>query len=386
MCGTVYYQSPCTSWSTWLNTSTFWCAVGLPFMSGFHIPGLVYWTPATFTGTLTWENWSNWADPIFERDDDYTWNMATPKNAGLTSSSGPHGLHEEADSDQTIDHFLDIPFFRDFHRQVESTGIGDSWITDHEAVSIGIFGIDGFHGPASELHPVLGIAIHENLTPDPNDDRWAIFAQNMGNGGACGEDNQNYPLPWMLFDLKHPQTSYAGTNWENWTTGCGSFGNLNPIGHATGRSPDGGLEVGFRMAGTLPGHCWIAGEISTKLTLLGPPPPTALTLQAGAQVPHGPDSEESGATLFDDMLPPDKKAKVEAVHVPQLSEPSTSSHKSPVLRLQDIRNPVTIPNVQHSRDTNRVKRREAYVKALRAAYGGPLPWEHPPTSPPPPSP
>jgi hypothetical protein len=172
--------------------------------------GHINWSPATYTGLLTWEYhtsappaWRTLADIFgpfglvddaivsYIVDDDYNFRLQVEGDRGLTATNGgTFGV--EFDSDETIDAFSST-WWRAFHNFVDNHG--DSTINEdygyREGTVVGEFGLDAAENYHSELHPAWGFAMNTKIDGqrDSQDDVWAVFARNSGNQGACGYDD-----------------------------------------------------------------------------------------------------------------------------------------------------------------------------------------------------
>jgi hypothetical protein len=82
----------------------------------------------------------------------------------------------------------------------------DQMVANHDAVVIGLMGLDTEHGAPSELHPVHAIAIRENARGaiDPANDSWAIFVRNWGNKGERGSQQHYLDAGTITLDLPRP--------------------------------------------------------------------------------------------------------------------------------------------------------------------------------------
>src|SRR5262249_12254875 len=75
-------------------------------------------------------------------------------------------------------------------------------IDGHEAIAIGLLGLDCEHSCATELHPVYGLAI--NLRRDASEDVWGFFLRNWGDEGFCSHDQHYLDVPSLAFLIPHP--------------------------------------------------------------------------------------------------------------------------------------------------------------------------------------
>lgn len=187
LCG-LPWAAPCTTQAPAIDK--YWLCNG-------HGPlgGHANWTAATFEGTAIWNSHSTPGT-----DDDYNVDLVTNALAGLTDNN-PEVLHNEFDSDETIDHFT-TSWWQGFHDAVDASDAAAHAVIDGKyAVMTGLFGLDCAHSCGSELHPVWLFALRVSDTP--NDETWAIFVRNWGNEGFCG-DQEHYldlqtlriRLPW----------------------------------------------------------------------------------------------------------------------------------------------------------------------------------------------
>lgn len=179
---------PCTSQAPAIDK--YWLCSG-------HGPlgGHANWTPATFEGIALWDEHSTPGT-----DDDYNINLVTNASSALTENN-PAALHNEFDSDETIDHFR-TSWWQGFHDAVDASDAAARTVIDGKyAVMTGLLGLDCAHSCGSELHPVWVFALRVN--DSPNDETWAMFVRNWGNEGYCG-DQEHYldlqtiriRLPW----------------------------------------------------------------------------------------------------------------------------------------------------------------------------------------------
>jgi hypothetical protein len=168
--------------------------------------GHVNWIDATYTGFLEWDGHDRHY-PF--GDDDYNVKLRPlrtethPPGPVLMpggTKENPDNIKGEFDSDETIDHFDQSPWWKMFHEAVDADGFNTrgvgtqaaALIDGHHAVMTGLMGIDTFHPDnRSEIHPVHALAIRIAEAPDPTDDAWAVFVRNWGDEGYCGND-QHY--------------------------------------------------------------------------------------------------------------------------------------------------------------------------------------------------
>ncbi len=186
------------------DPSYFICQHGRSAAPG-SFTGHVNWEPATYEGTLQWEEH---APP--GTDDEYSLQLYPFNLDGATAgNNGGDSLHIEFDSDETIDHFDDDFWWHEFHASVDdSDGAAHGFIDGTLAEVTGLVGIDTVHTPAAELHPVYGIAIEDKgYAKDvkrTGNDLWAFFARNWGNEGYCSRldhgihvSKLTVRIPWL---------------------------------------------------------------------------------------------------------------------------------------------------------------------------------------------
>lgn len=191
--------------------------------------------PATYTGTLFWESHSSPGT-----DDEYSISLATVGGAGATVAK-PSGINLEFDSDETVDHFDDIPWWKQFHDAVDAADEAatrlalfsgsdppfhpsaafklqlqhaadvtkhavEGFVNGHVGVATGQIGLDTAHDVAAESHPVYALAVQNDreAAVSGGTDRWALFARSWGNEGFCSDDNHTLPpgpltvrIPWQ---------------------------------------------------------------------------------------------------------------------------------------------------------------------------------------------
>ena len=160
---------------------------------GSQIHGHVDWLPATYTGYLRWIHTAADSDynfSLFREEDD---NGLTQNNQKYNSK---RFIEVEFDSREISDRFS-TSTWKTFTAAAASSDLNDmsQWLnpkspeTPPNTVITGLFNLDCEHDCRSEMHPVYALAIETNDTPD--DDTWAIFVRNWGNGGSCsGYDHQ----------------------------------------------------------------------------------------------------------------------------------------------------------------------------------------------------
>jgi hypothetical protein len=201
-------QPPCTSQPTTLDEPGFGTMAQIACPYGRHpyfdsVHGHYNWEPATYEGTLTWDEAIGHSPP--GTDDEYSLGLTTDNLDGATKAN-PAGIHIEFDSDETIDRF-ETPWWEQFHHAVDAhNGTAGPFVQGHLAEVTGLIGLDTAHDPAAESHPVYSLAIQTNRRSAlaGKIDRWALFARTWGNEGYCADDNHTLPpgpltvrIPWL---------------------------------------------------------------------------------------------------------------------------------------------------------------------------------------------
>jgi hypothetical protein len=283
--------------------------------------GHVNWEPGTYSGTLTFESHSQPGT-----DDDYSFQLATPGRAGATSAS-PTGIHIEFDSDETIDHFDDNPWWKQFHAAVDAAdqaqalvafaqslgfsaskvaklqeaadlakSVRDGMVNGHQAVVTGLLGLDTAHPPGLESHPVYALAVQTDrkAAVSGGTDTWAIFARNWGNEGFCsshshplGQGPLSVRIPWQdgatgkrAGVVADPARSAQLTGYDLWGS------NLNHLGWTHSVLPGEGVLLTFDLNTPAFNTPLYFGTVSLKWTFGPPPAASPLRKPASVAAPH----------------------------------------------------------------------------------------------------
>jgi hypothetical protein len=199
------WESPCTSQPIDANDPI----LGDPYCEGGQ--GHRNWGVATFTGVAFWDEHSD--------DDDYNIDLYRPDHGGLTVDStlrmwfasvyplealtSEPVLHMEFNAGETIDKFQ-TSWWQSFQQLVDKPDSSAyNAISGKDVIAIGIFNQDIKHtgntAGVSELHPLLGLAIH--LAGSESDDQWAFFVRNYGTEGPCSHYAKTWPVTQMTFFL-----------------------------------------------------------------------------------------------------------------------------------------------------------------------------------------
>jgi hypothetical protein len=167
-----------------------------------HLHGHLNWWAVAVNGSIQWDDHTDWTQ---KGDDDYNFKLK-PNAATALTTSNPETIGLEFDSDETVD-TIDQGWWNEFHQAVDSNGgksggPAGSMIDGHQAVVVGLLGLDSEHGAYSELHPVYGLAIQ--LDGSPNDDTWSLLARNWGDEGFCSQGTLELPITAISFFLPKP--------------------------------------------------------------------------------------------------------------------------------------------------------------------------------------
>jgi hypothetical protein len=149
--------------------------------------------PATYTGKACRNDLSY--------DFDYTLNLMTMNQAGLTKLNPPNtddkqkeprAFHTEFDSRETLVNFITTEWKELAGEQGDDCSNKPELcrVNDKRAIEIGLVGLDTTHSAYSEIHPVYALAIE--LDPNPSHNKWIIFARNRGDEGDCS--TRDHPL------------------------------------------------------------------------------------------------------------------------------------------------------------------------------------------------
>jgi hypothetical protein len=178
-----------------------------------QIHGHVDWLPATSTGYLRWIH--------LNYDLDYNFSLFPDADHGLTQNNQTYGdkqfIELEFDAREVANRFA-TPTWKKF---VDAAGFFDSdgvnqWLnpaspeTPPNAVVTGLFNLDCEHDCRSELHPVYVLAIQTNDSPDDN--TWALFVRNWGDGGSCSGDNHQLELAGNVVHVLLPNSGQKAAN------------------------------------------------------------------------------------------------------------------------------------------------------------------------------
>jgi hypothetical protein len=359
------------------------------------------WFDVTYNGAIDFEEHAGGIGG----DDDYNMRLKAADYQGTgpagISLGNPDDVKLEFDSDETIDHFDHQQWWAGFHAAVDDDDNGalDAMVNGHDAVVIGLMGIDQVHAPGgTEIHPVHVLAVRESApgSVNPASDSWALFARNWGNEGECGSQQHYLDANSITVDLPRPGNAPAGA-------AASLVGNNDFIAHGTNNGPavhnsSGGVQVTF----TLPNGSnkpWVAGEVHLNWTGHGAAPGTAATAATAptahtAAAPAGParvtatgavrpaddeegqDPEEVIAGMFEALTPAQQQAANSMFA--QLRPPATQDSETTAaahLTSAAPAFPASVPTVSQAYDPIAVARLHAQFQSLCAASGGSLPGQ-----------
>jgi hypothetical protein len=337
-----------------------WCAAG----ASHNIHGHVNWMPATWTGSVTWESHSGPGT-----DDDYNVNVVPANEAGFTVSSDGH-IHCEFDSDETIDHF-NTQWWRSFHGAVDNNDASARALIDgHDAIIVGLAGLDCEHGCATELHPVYALAIH--LNDNPEDDTWAIFARNWGDEGYCSQDQHYLDANRIAFFLPRRGATSVSVNIATsfLTNSTETSGPGVTLAAGQGATVEFGLpnpEKGARINGEL--HLkWTVGAGGVAL------PHAVLASHMVAHTafealgPHRVETEKRLSTL-EGQLTPEKRQALKV----KLTRPVVLDQLVLKKITTALSKPARAATIRPRHDASKAAMDHSRAKALCEAFGGNVP-------------
>jgi len=375
--GVGFGNPPCTTQSPSVNGPT-----GFNELLCAHAatPGLLHghlnWWPVTAAGTILWVDHKDWTQT---GDDDYDFTLTPVSGTGLTTNNGhvgnvpsnPQMYVVEFDSDETVDH-IDRGWWNDFHKAVDNNGgkpggVPGSMIDGHQAVIVGLLGLDSEHGAYSELHPVYVMAIH--VKDDPADDTWAILARNWGDEGFCSQDEMAVPLSTLSFFLPRPGATGGTANTDQlFSNNDNTVSVFTQAGGATVTLDLGPPENGTLVHGTVH-FTWTMGTTKKRPGLPILQATKSTTGAHGIEIEkHAPEVEAADML---GRLSVQKRAEVQA----KLKKPPVPAYTRPVKRVATINvvrvaKPVTIKRLPAPGKAARDRLR---AQVLCSAFSGQIP-------------
>ena len=364
--------------------------------------GHLDWFDATFTGQIFWVTHDGGAFG----DDDYNMRIMTPKfhrdpagttffNVEVNDAADEESIGIEFDSDETIDHYGQSYIWNIFHQTVDAGDIAAAaTINNHDAVVIGLMGIDEMHDVYAEIHPVHAIAIREGLANSalpikPADDRWFFFARNWGDEGECSHLQHYLLTNQITLQFPPPSVQQQVATLNGLGTQILASGAANPPVFSSG--PQGTfLTLNLPDAANQP---FVFGEISLNWT--GKPAPTpggdkrAPVQFASTEAPKRtaagakPVREESGPepeTRLRNMwnsTPAGKQALYRTLLAALYTAPATppSQALKTTVNAKLPSRPAKFPGHGSAPATEKLKRDTARMQALCAANAGQIPSE-----------
>lgn len=352
---------PCSDQFTWTNVATLnpnHTICGETDGWGDKVHGHLNWTPATYMGTVHWEDHA--------LDDDYDWAFWPANQSGLTTAN-PNAIHMEFDSDETVDN-ISAGLWNTFHDMVDlanpTPGIVFGDIPTHhpEAIAIGLLGLDVEHDSYSELHPLFGLAIH--VKDDPADDQWAILSRNWGNEGFCSDTLETLEIDSLTFFIPHANAGVTTKQAAFYSNNDGKTFSVTP--------QNGGALVTFYL-GRPDERTVIMGDI--HLTWTNPPLVSARSallspFGRGGQSEAAPANEtERNLSKLVSALPAPTQQQFRHLRMPARFQARFAVNK--VDRAPEKRNEK--PRVGSARDPRKHDRDVMRVKLLCDAYKGQIP-------------
>jgi hypothetical protein len=207
------------------------CSHQFTYLNDAHLCGPhINWFPATYSGTIFWDEHSCPFVSSHPDDNDYTVNVTRDDQAGFSATRSE--IHCEFDSNETIDHF-DSPWWNQFHGIVDQEGCGSKtpgpsgMIDGTFTIMTGLMNFDVEHTIHVELHPVWALAM--NVQPFPmDDDLWTFFVRNWGNEGFCSSDQEFVDFPNNQYTFRLPWRAGATSVTVLSTTSFHAYHTQNP--------------------------------------------------------------------------------------------------------------------------------------------------------------
>jgi len=341
------------------------CSLCQSFSANYGFGGHANWIATTQTGTVFWEEKSG-------NDNEYSLNLDTPNAAGADASR-PDGIHVEFAYDETIDVLSDdmkIPWWQQFKDAVDGGDNQAHTFLDNDYVIVtGFMGLDFAHNPGPESHPAWAMAVHANT--DFGDDTWAFFVRNFGNEGYCSESQHYiaYPDNQYTFRLPWPAGASGGTIKSQFIRTNGAANNQPQISFIPGQAV---LLTFSGIPDGLTGRVLIGGEL--HLSWSGSP---TITRRVPGRIPIATPSELGEEVINSAIakMTPAQRAVYQA-NLPKVNRPviPISSLTAQVVGPSAPRPAGNRHAVVHTvRDEALVSQRNAYVEAVKKAYGGTLP-------------
>jgi hypothetical protein len=269
--GTISFGSPsCTSQAPWTDhpkgLKSDVCHLG---GTTGTLRGHVNWGVATYTGTVTFENWAADGDINLAFTPDYAVSPHSIFTEGNAETDG--AIELEFASDETMPGFQ-TEWWERFRRTIERAAP----TLDSYAIITGLAGLDNEHYSHAELHPLYALAIQLDADHShPGKQTWEMFVRNWGDEGFCSQDvhyldlpNNSYTfsLKWLGGDSLPP----VETNFKSLSG--------RTVQPQISRSKAGDVLVTFNL--DVPENMdMIAGELSLQW-------PEGSTLLAGTQPPQ----------------------------------------------------------------------------------------------------
>jgi hypothetical protein len=355
------------------------------------------WFDVTYTGHVFWVHHAG----TYAGDDDYNMRLETTKlhrdPAGTSFYNGPSfedgGLANillEFDSDETIDHFDQSPYWQNLHQTVDDCFFFDcsndsgaaNIINGHDAVVLGLMGADEEHDGHIEIHPVHVLAIRENDPASPNlaSDRWAFFARNWGDEGECSS-SQHYLLTNKISLQLPPPMPFLVPPKATLNSGAQVFGNSadTTFGFYSGLE---GTFLTFNLpAGNQQG--FLFGEVDLNWNGQGMMRPRISSEPAAPRVLPRPvrevipgDAEGLLADIGANMTAAQQQLAKDLVNMLRTPKPPiVTTLVTPQILGTPPQRPTSIPGVAQELATAKLDRDFAQTQAFCAATGGSLPTQ-----------
>jgi len=382
---------PTTSPLNILNRLVGVCRGDFPesLISGYR--GHRNWFDATYTGSIYWDEHET---PTFG-DDDYNMRLETPVfhadpagtsfyNSRSVDDGKDFAILLEFDSDETIDHFDQSRFWRNFHDIVdhESDAVVGELVNGHDAVVIGLMGMDEQHKGHVEIHPVHALAIREGAprSPNPSNDTWAFFVRNWGDEGECSSQQHYLLSNEITFQLTPPgnlQGARAVLNGNTQVFGTGTTGTFDFYSGPEGTFVRFNFTPGSRQPfafGEI-GLSWTGGTFGESGAVFGPATISkSLPPARSPKADDNDDPEEQLRALWNSLSPTEQQQYKDILNnLNPPRPPIVSARLQPAIVPNPPQRPSAMPGVAQEPALAKLQRDVDQFQVLCAATNGNVP-------------
>jgi len=256
-------SATCTTFLTATDTKDI--PFGIACNSPLGVNGHLNWGLATYTGTSYWQEYNG-------SDNDYNLLLKTPNDAGLTinNETVPYRGYPNPDAGTRAMQleFSGIEVFRPGYLTSlwNSFANADSARIDllerRPAIAIGLLNLDMVHDVATEIHPVLGLAVHtKSPARGDGEEVWMILSRNYGDQGGCSHSDLAYLHGFDAKDMRFSlPTAYATPSIDPLTSGFYTGNNI--VSYSATAQASGGVLL--TIPRTTPEGDRVLGEIHIR--------------------------------------------------------------------------------------------------------------------------